>query len=159
HFCQPDLRLAKQLARGQPISRRGTHVSVTEYAEIAIEPRFSRAKTIPPLIAHEARAAAARREPQISIVGAQQQTKLRAGREHPVRFQAAFGDQIVDEDANVRLVAPELEPVAAASKARRVDPRDQTLRRGFFVTGRAVDLPGEKESADALRLETPCQLG
>ena len=73
---------------------------------------------------------------------------LGARGEHAIRLEASLGDQVVDEDADVRLVAPQLERRLASARAmRRVDPGDESLRRGLFVAGRAVDLPGEKQSA------------
>ena len=42
---------------------------------------------------------------------------------------------------------------------RGVDAGDNPLRAGFFVTGRAVDLSGVEESADALCLQRRPQLG
>ena len=71
---------------------------------------------------------------------------LRAGGEHPIRLEAALGDQVVDENPDVGLVAPQLERRRAPRRARRVDARHESLGRRLFVAGRAVDLPGEKES-------------
>ena len=42
---------------------------------------------------------------------------------------------------------------------RGVDARHQPLRRRFFVAGRAVDLPGEEQPGDPMRLERRLQLG
>ena len=85
---------------------------------------------------------------------------LGARREHPVRLEAALRDQIVDEDADVRLVAAAARtPLVAATRARRIDAGHEALRRGLFVARRAVDLSGEKQPGDALRLERARQLG
>ena len=70
---------------------------------------------------------------------------LRARREHPVRLEAALGDQVVHENADVALVAAEFERRFGRARARGIDARDNALRGRFFVAGRAVDLPGEKE--------------
>src|SRR5262245_36251581 len=83
---------------------------------------------------------------------------LRARREHPVRLEATLRDQIVDEYPDVRLVARQLEAFASRNPMRRVDAGDDALRGGFFVSRRSVDLSGEKQSGDALRLEPPIQL-
>ena len=48
-----------------------------------------------------------RREPKVGVVDPQEQPVLRARREHPVRLQAALRRQVVDEDADVSLVAAE----------------------------------------------------
>ena len=71
---------------------------------------------------------------------------LGAGREHPVGLEATLGCQIVDQDADVRLVAAESERRLPATCRRRVDAGDQPLRRRLFVARRAVDLTREKES-------------
>ena len=42
--------------------------------------------------------------------------------------------------------------------ARGVDPGDQSLRRGFFVAAGAVDLAGEKQARDLLRLQRRADL-
>ena len=41
---------------------------------------------------------------------------------------------------------------------RGVDAGNETLRRGFLVSRRPVDLAGEKQPGDALRFESPRQL-
>src|SRR5438132_8661204 len=87
---------------------------------------------------------------------------LRPGREHAIRLETAFRDQVVDQDANIALVAPDLEagmfPVSMPRTLCGVDPGDESLRSRFFIPGRAVDLAGEEESTDALGLEPPRQL-
>ena len=44
-------------------------------------------------------------------------------------------------------------------RERRVDSRHQPEPRGFFVSGRPVDLPREKQPRHPLRLERRAQLG
>ena len=78
---------------------------------------------------------------------------LGARREHAIGLETAFGDQIVDEDANVGFVAPKLERRPPCARLRRVDAGDETLRGRFLITGCPVDLAGEKQAADALGLE------
>src|SRR5437016_12325950 len=84
---------------------------------------------------------------------------LRARREHPVRLEAAFGDQVVDENSDVRLIASELEAFAIQHTMRGVDARDKPLCRGFLVARRPVDLSSEEQSLDALGLEPARELG
>ena len=119
-------------------------------------------KSLPPLVIHETDLTPARREPEIGVVDPKQQPMLGPRREHPIGLETSLGDQIVDENADVRLVAPELEsarPRASASAECGVDPCDQTLRRGFLVPRRAVDLSGQEQPGDALGLETTGELG
>ena len=71
---------------------------------------------------------------------------LRARREHAIRLEASFRDQVVDEDADVRLVASQLERRLAPRVPCRVDAGDDALRRRLFVAGRAVDLTREEQS-------------
>ena len=62
---------------------------------------------LPACVINEAHLAASGRQPQIRVVDAQQQPMLRARREHPVRLQAPARHEIVDENADVGLVAAE----------------------------------------------------
>jgi hypothetical protein len=84
---------------------------------------------------------------------------LRAGREHAVGLAAhAFRHQIVDQHADVALVAPENDRRFASDGAGRVDAGHQALSGRLFVAGRAVDLSGEKESGDPLGFQGRPQL-
>ena len=115
-------------------------------------------KFLPPLIVHEVDLAAALGQSKIRVVDAEHQAVLGPRREHAVRFEAAFGDQIVDKNADVRLVPAELERAEAERAPGRVDAGDDSLSRGFFVTGRSVDLPGQIQAGDALGLQRSRQL-
>ena len=46
------------------------------------------------------------RKPQVGIVLAKQEPVFGPGREHPVRLDRSLGDQIVNQNADVCLVAP-----------------------------------------------------
>ena len=46
-----------------------------------------------------------RGEAQVGIILAQQQAVLGAGGEHAVRLERALGDEVINEDADVGLVA------------------------------------------------------
>src|SRR5258708_6743342 len=126
---------------------------------VLLEPCAASCESLPPLIVDEARVSTARREAEISVIDAQEQPMLRARREHPVRLEAPFGDQIVDQNAYVCLVATKLEHIASGDDVCSVHAGDETLGRGFFVPRRAVDLSSEEEASDALRLEAPRQFG
>src|SRR5258708_34734458 len=95
------------------MSRRCANKGLVEYSVVLLEPCAASCESLPPLIVDEAGVSTARREAEISVVDAQQQPMLRARRKHPVRLEAPFGDQIVDENANVCLVATKLEHFAS----------------------------------------------
>ena len=70
---------------------------------------------------------------------------LGAAREHAIGFRGGFGHEIVDENADVGLVAAEDQIREAASgEPRRVDAGDQSLCGGFLVSTRSVDLSCEE---------------
>ena len=123
--------------------------------KIARKTRAARLKSVPSFVVHEPTLARARRQTQIGVVDPQQQPMLRARGEHSVRFEAAFRDQIVDKNADVRFVAPQLEPRSGARALRRIDAGDKSLRRRLLVSRCPVDLAGEKQSRDTLRFEAP----
>ncbi len=108
---------------------------------------------VPARVVDDAELAATLRESQIRVVLAQLQPVLGARREHPIGLGHAARDEIVDEHAEIRLVAPRRPAFLAARVTRRVDAGEQPLRRGFLVSRRAVDLPGEEEAADRLGFE------
>jgi hypothetical protein len=57
------------------------------------------------MIVDESDVPAAWSETKISVVDSKQQPMLRTRREHPVRLEAPFGDQVVDQDTDVSLVS------------------------------------------------------
>ena len=72
---------------------------------------------------------------------------------HAVRLVGALGDEVVDEHADVRLVAREHDGLPSFESERGVETRDEPLRRRLFVSAAAVDLTREIQSADELALE------
>src|SRR5262245_51620140 len=78
---------------------------------------------------------------------------LCARREHAVRLETSLGDQVVDENTNVTLVAGNLEPSGFARTCGSVDASNQSLCGSFFVAGCAVDLAGQEQPFDALRFK------
>ena len=105
-----------------------------------------RREQLPALVADQSELARLRREAQVGIVLAQQQPIFRAAREHPIRLARAARDEIVDEHADVGLVAPRPPRRALLHAQRGVDAGEDALRRRFLVTGRAVDLAGEEQA-------------
>ena len=57
-----------------------------------------------------------------------------------------FGDQVVNQDRGVRLCPVEDERRLALHLERAVDPSHDSLTRGLFVAGRAIDLARKEES-------------
>ncbi len=98
-------------------------------------------------------------KPGVGVVEPQPQAKLRPGGEHPVRLVGAAAHQVVDQNADVRLVATQDHRGLAAHPPDRVDPRHDPLRRRLLVARGAIDLAGEKESLDPPHLQTVGELG
>ena len=102
---------------------------------------------------HQAELSRNRRQSEIRVVLAQSQPILRATAEHAVRLVRAEGDKVVNEDAKVRLVPLGRPRIAARHLARGVQPRQQPLGRRFLVARGAVDLAGEVQPRNRLRLK------
>ena len=92
-------------------------------------------------------------EALVGVVGAEGEAEFGAAGEHAVGFGGGFGDEVVDHDADVGLVAGEDEAVGALDFAGGVDSGDEALAGGFFVAGGAVDLAGEEEAVDEAGFE------
>ena len=82
-----------------------------------------------------------------------------AGREHAVGLQTAGRRQVVDQHADVGLLARQDERALATHPTGRVDAGHDALRRGLLVAGRSVDLAGEKQPLHPLRLQAAAELG
>ena len=54
---------------------------------------------------------------------------------------------------------PSSKPAAPSHLPRGIDSRDNALCRGLFVARSAIDLAGEKQPGQALRLQLPRELG
>src|SRR5262249_36752840 len=65
---------------------------------IALEPRTARFESVPPCVIDRPGFAADRREAEIRVVDAQEQSMLRARREHAIGLEAAARDEVVDEN-------------------------------------------------------------
>src|SRR5205085_9848033 len=63
-------------------------------------------------------------------------------------------DKIVDQDAQVGLVAARAPSLLAARESAGIDTGKHALRGSFLIAGRAVDLAGEEEPAYGLGLES-----
>ena len=89
-----------------------------------------------------------RRQSPVGVVRAQGQAVLGPRREHAVRLVDAAGEQVVDQHADVRLVAAEDERLFALELAGGVDAGDDALPGGLLVAAGAVDLPGQEQARD-----------
>jgi hypothetical protein len=156
HQCfKPHLGLTKQAARDDAVTGTRPNKRAVEHLAIALEPPLAVHEAPPPLVVHEPDFAAERSQTEIGVIDSQVQAMLRARCEHPIRLETALRDQIVDEDADVRLVAPQLQRVSRSPRIfRRIGTRDETLRRGLFVALRAVDLSRQEEPRHALCFES-----
>lgn len=146
-------RAAEQHLRLRVAQRAGAYPRLAEARLLArdrlafgFEPRVAD-------IVDEPEAPSDRGEAQVGVVLAQQETVLGTRGEHAIRLRHPARDEIVDEHAEIGLVAPRPPRLMVAQRARGVHARDQSLRRRFLVAGRAVDLSGEVEPGDRLRLE------
>src|SRR5574337_1009703 len=90
---------------------------------------------------------------QVGVVLAQMQPVLGARSEHAVRLDRAVAGEVVDQHADVGLIAAWIPRRLAVHGQRRVEAGDQPLCGGLLVTGGAVDLSGEIQPADGLGLQ------
>mgnify|MGYP001851183347 CR=1 FL=1 len=90
---------------------------------------------------------------RVGVVLPQRQAVFRARGHHAVGFVRSLRHEVVDEHADIRLIAPQNEGRQSAQFERRVQPRNQSLRRRLFVAARAVDLPRGVQSFHLLEFE------
>src|SRR5437763_308069 len=93
------------------------------------------------------------RQPLIRIISPQAEPILRAGCEHAVRLADTFGDEIIRENADVPFRSADHDSSISAGAPSSVQTSEYSLRRGLFVSCRAVDLSGEEETWNRFQLE------
>ena len=81
---------------------------------------------------------------------------LRSGGEHSIRLEAASRHQVIDEDTDVALVAPDHKRRLTTGRARCVDAGNEALSCRFLVSGCAIDLTREEQSSHTVSFE--CRL-
>ena len=113
-----------------------------------------RLEALPALVIHETDGAAGGRQAQVRVVDSKQQSMLRARREHPIRLQTPLRRQIVDHRADVARRRGRGRTACCRRRQRGVDSGDKSLGRRLLVPRCSVDLPGEKQAAEPLGLET-----
>ena len=77
---------------------------------------------------------------QIRVVLTQKQAVFRTRRHHPVRFMVFFGNQIVDQDTDIRLGTVKDHCTLLLQLSRRVDAGHEALNGSFLVSGASVKL-------------------
>ena len=89
----------------------------------------------------------------VRVVGPQRQPIFGARGEHAIRLADAARHQVVDHHADVglRAIENDLGPLAGARGG--IEACNKSLCRRFFVAGGAVDLAGEKKSAQPFGLQ------
>ena len=92
-------------------------------------------------------------EPPVRIVLPQQQAILGPRGEHAVRLLRAARDEVVNQHADVSLVAAQDERLFLPQSQRRIDARHDPLHGGFLIARGAVDLAGVEQVANGLGLQ------
>ena len=100
---------------------------------MGVDRRAFFAEGLPARIVDQAQAAADLGQTQVGVVFAQLQAVLGAAGEHAIGLGDAARHQVIDQHAQVGLVATRAPARIAARQQRRVDPRQQSLRGGLFV--------------------------
>ena len=116
------------------------------------------AKRAPLFVAHKAKFTANTGQPRVGVVFAQQQPVLRARGEHAVGFLSAERHKIINKHRHIGLIPPRHKGGKTTHGARDVQRGPQALRCGFFVAGRAVDLPRKPQSRHGLGFKGGPQL-
>ena len=151
------IRAAQRLRRLRPGPVGKVHGRCGQAPHVRFEPRPPPLEPLPPPVVHQSDAAAPPGQAQVGVVDPQHQPVFRPRREHAVRLQASPRRQIVRQNAQIRLVAPQHEGARAGRRARGVDSRDDALPGRLLVAGRAVDLPGQEEPPHVPGLVRPLQ--
>ncbi len=89
---------------------------------------------------NKARFKSQRGQPKVCVILAQQQAEFCPAGEHAVRFIGSLGNEVIYHDADVSLITAQHQRRFAQGFQGGVRSRHQTLRRGFFIAGCAVDL-------------------
>ncbi|MGC0321911.1 hypothetical protein ABIG06_002540 [Bradyrhizobium sp. USDA 326] len=78
--------------------------------------------------------------------------------EHPIGLANSTSDEVVDHDAKIAVRPIEHRQRSPTGGHCRIQPGHDALPCGFFVSGGAVDLPGQEQPAQALGLEGRIEL-
>ena len=97
-------------------------------------------------------------EPLVGVVGPQRKPVLGTRSEHAVGLAHPARDEIVDHHAEIRIGAVEHDRLARTRARRGVEAGDEPLPGRLLVAGRPIDLPGEKQPREPLRLQRRFEL-
>ena len=86
---------------------------------VSLEASATGVKALPALIVHKADRATAWRESKVRVVDPEKEPVLGPGREHPVGLETSLCREVVHEDSDIRLVAPEREWRPRRNRERR----------------------------------------
>ncbi len=129
---------------GQPVGQRPVGVAGTaEPGPKCGHGHLLALESPPPAVVDESDVASDRCQAGVGIVGPQQQAVFRAGGEHPVRLGGSAGDEVVDHDGDVALIASHDDRLGTEDAPGGVDPGDPPLPGRLLVAAGAVDLAGE----------------
>ena len=116
------------------------------------------AEPAPALLINQAERAGLFREAQIGVVFAQQQAIFGPAGKHAIRLRRALRDQVVNQHAQIGLVAAREPGRLVFCPPGRVQAGQQTLRGGLFITRGAIDLAGKEQPLDKPGLQPGIQL-
>ena len=111
------------------------------------------AEQCPAVIVHQPILAANRGQPLVGVVLAQTQAVLAAARHHAVGVHDPLRDKVVHQRAEVACVPRQHKFFPAQRVAGGVQTRQQALRSGLLIAGRAVELPRAVDAAHDLAFQ------
>src|SRR6185503_18076171 len=85
------------------------------------------------------------RKSQICVVLPKQQPVFSPRGKHAIRLDSSFGNQIIYQHTDIRLIPSKNYRVLALNSSCGVDSSHKTLNTSLFVAGCAVDLPCQEE--------------
>ena len=82
---------------------------------------------------------------EIGIVLTKQNAVLSTGSKHPIWLVDPLIDKVVDQNADIGLVAPKNKRILSRKPQNSIHPSYNALCRSFLVTCRTIYLPGQEE--------------
>ena len=113
---------------------------------------------VPGVVVNESQFPAFGCEAHVSVVLTKENAVFSAAGEHAVGFVRPFGDEVVDEHADIGLVTPQREWGIPLDVEVCVDSCDETLAGGLLVSCCAIDLACEVEFAEVFCFEGVMEL-
>ena len=94
-----------------------------------------------------------------SVVLSQKKAMLGPGGEHSIRLMGAFGDKVIDHNADIGFMPLEDQGVFVEEAQGGVHSSHKSLRGSFFISGGPIDLSGKIEAFDLLGFQGVEELG